>query len=220
MALNQAEKTGQRRAVGLMGGTFDPIHLGHLLTAEEVRIQFGLEQVIFVPAGHPPHKGKRRISDQEHRYLMTVLATIANPYFSVSRFEIERPAGTVSYTIDTVRHFFDCFGPDYRLYFITGADAILEILTWKDYRELLSICSFIAVTRPGYGLDKLAETISGSCPEALPGIHLLEIPAVAISSTLVRRRVAEGKSIKYMAPDPVMQYIIKSGLYLSRDQEV
>lgn len=220
MFLYQAAKTEQRPSVGLMGGTFDPIHLGHLLTAEEVRIQFGLEQVIFVPAGHPPHKGKRRISDQEHRYLMTVLATIANPYFTVSRLEIERPPGTVSYTIDTVRYFYNYFGTDYQLYFITGADAILEILTWKDYRELLSICSFIAVTRPGYGLDKLAETIAGSCPEALPGIHLLEIPAVAISSTMIRRRVAEGKSIKYMAPEPVTQYIIKSGLYLSRDQDV
>lgn len=220
MSLNQVAKTGQPASVGLMGGTFDPIHLGHLLTAEEVRIQFGLEQVIFVPTGHPPHKGSRSISDPEHRYMMTVLATIANPYFTVSRFEIELPPGTVSYTIDTVRYFYDYFGSKCKLYFITGADAILEILTWKDYLELLSICSFIAVTRPGYGLDKLAETIAGSCPEALPDIHLLEIPAVAISSTLIRRRVAEGKSVKYMAPEPVTQYIIKNGLYRSQDREV
>ncbi|MBT9172889.1 MAG: putative nicotinate-nucleotide adenylyltransferase [Syntrophomonadaceae bacterium] len=219
MSLHQTENTEQCLSVGLMGGTFDPIHLGHLLTAEEVRIQFGLEQVIFVPAGHPPHKNSRRISDQEHRYLMTVMATITNPYFSVSRFELERPPDRVSYTIDTVRYFYAIFGGKCKLYFISGADAILEILTWKDYRELLSICSFIAVTRPGYGLDKLTETFAVSCPEALPGIHILEIPAVAISSTLIRRRVAEGKSIKYMAPELVAQYIIKSGLYCSRDED-
>jgi len=220
MFLNQAARAEHCPSIGLMGGTFDPIHLGHLLTAEEVRIQFGLDQVIFVPSGNPPHKGARRISDQEHRYLMTVLATIANPYFTVSRFELELAPGTVSYTIDTVRYFHEYFRNKCRLYFITGADAILEILTWKDYRELLSICTFIAVTRPGYGLDKLTETIAGSCPEALPAIHLLEIPAVAISSTLIRRRVAEGKSVKYMAPESVAQYIVKSGLYRDQDQEV
>ncbi len=205
--------TGKELAIGLMGGTFDPIHLGHLVTAEEVRLRHNLDHVIFVPSGNPPHKENRTVSDAEHRYLMTMLATITNPHFTVSRVEIDQPPGTPTYTIDTVRYFHNYFGSNVNLFFITGADAILEIITWKDYRELLSICSFIAVTRPGYSLSKLEDTIGAVCPQALCNIHILEIPAVAISSTLIRQRVAEGKTIKYLTPESVTEYIIKNRLY-------
>jgi nicotinate-nucleotide adenylyltransferase len=219
MTLNLPKNNGEL-SVGIMGGTFDPVHLGHLVIAEEVRIQFGLDHVIFVPSGHPPHKVERNITNQEHRFLMTVLATITNPAFTVSRVELDKPDNQRTYTIDTIRYFHRQFNGKAQLYFITGADAILEILTWKDYQELLSICQFIAATRPGYCLSKLEETIGASCPEVLQSIHVLEIPAVAISSTFIRKRVAEGKPIKYLAPETVAQYIIKNGLYREAQDEV
>lgn len=206
-------------SIGLMGGTFDPIHLGHLVTAEEVRIQFGLDQVIFVPSGHPPHKETRDVSAPEHRYLMTVLATITNPYFTVSRVEIERSLTERTYTIETIRFFYRLYAERANLFFITGADAILEILTWKDYQELLSICSFIAATRPGYSLSRLEETIGAVCPEELCNIYVVEIPGIAISSTCIRNRVFEGKSIKYLTSEAVTQYILKNGLYCATDSE-
>ena len=207
------QEKSEKLSIGIMGGTFDPVHMAHLVTAEEVRIQFDLDRVIFVPSGNPPHKETRFVSDQEHRYLMTELATISNPFFTVSRVEIDQPGNELTYTIDTLRFFDKQFAGKANLYFITGADAILEILTWKDYRQLLSICSFIAVTRPGYCLSKLEETIGEACPEALCNIHILEIPAVAISSTFIRNRVTQGKPIKYLTPEAVTQYILKHGLY-------
>jgi nicotinate-nucleotide adenylyltransferase len=210
--LNLPDKDKVHR-LGIMGGTFDPIHLGHLVTAEEVRIQYGLDHVIFVPSGQPPHKEILNISDPEHRYLMTMLATITNPYFTVSRVEIDQPPHSLTYTIDTIRYFRSYFGEKAHLYFITGADAILEILTWKDYRELLATCTFIAATRPGYSLNRLKDTLGAACPDTLQNIHILEIPAVAISSTLIRRRVAEGKTIKYLTPESVTEYILKNHLY-------
>ncbi len=215
--LNLPDKDKVNR-LGIMGGTFDPVHLGHLVTAEEVRIQYGLDHVIFVPSGQPPHKDNRKVSDSEHRYMMTMLATITNPYFTVSRVEIDQHPSALTYTIDTVRYFHDHFGPKIKLFFITGADAILEIITWKDYRELLKTCTFIAATRPGYSLDKLKETLGAVCPETLPNIHLLAIPAVAVSSTMIRRRVSEGKTIKYLTPESVTEYIIKNRLYLQHDE--
>jgi len=198
--------------VGLMGGTFDPIHMGHLVTAEEARQQFDLDYVIFVPTGSPPHKDHDSISLPEHRYLMTSLAVMSNPSFFVSSFEINAKAPT--YTIDTVRHF--CCGEQGspELYFITGADAILEIFTWKEYEELLRLCTFIAVSRPGYSLELFRQTLDSNCPEMQQKVHLLEIPALAVSSTFIRERVALGKTIKYLTPEPVEQYIKNHGLYL------
>ncbi|HSW35838.1 MAG TPA: nicotinate-nucleotide adenylyltransferase [Candidatus Limnocylindrales bacterium] len=199
--------------IGLMGGTFDPIHVGHLVTAEEARQQFDLDCVVFVPAGAPPHKEKVTISLPEHRYLMTTLAVMSNPFFYVSEVEINRE--TPSYTIDTVKHF-SCGGhPSPSLFFITGADAILEIFTWKDYEELFRLSTFIAVSRPGYSLDRFRETLSRICPEMLHRVHLLEIPALAVSSTFIRERVILGKTIKYLTPEPVEQYIKKHGLYVT-----
>lgn len=208
----QLLQQGEGQAIGIVGGTFDPIHLGHLVIAEEVRIQYNLDKIIFVPTGYPPHKADRDVTEPEHRYLMTVLATINNPHFLVSRVEIDRPQG-FSFTIDTIRYFKDYYGPQVKLFFITGADAIMEIPTWKDYRELLSICHFIAATRPGYSLHKLKDTIGKACPEIMDNISVLEIPAMQISSTLIRQRVAAGKPIKYLTPDSVNEYILKNGLY-------
>ena len=198
-------------AIGIMGGTFDPIHMGHLFTAEEARQQFHLDHVIFLPSGIPPHKGKEKVSLAEHRYLMTMLAVVDNPYFTVSRLEIE--CSEPSYTIDTVRRFLDIYDHNINLYFITGADAILDITTWKDYRELLQACPFIAASRPGYSFGKLKVILGPAFPEVIKRVHLLEIPAMAISSTFIRKRVASGQTIKYLTSEAVEQYIYKNNLY-------
>lgn len=197
--------------IGLMGGTFDPIHIGHLVSAEEARQQFNLDYVTFVPAGLPPHKDATGITSPEHRYLMTTLAVMSNPYFKVSRFEIDHPEP--SYTLDTIAHFSKGSQAS-NIFFITGADAIMEITTWKNYRQLLERCVFIAVSRPGYSLSRLWETLGASCAGLTEKIHLLEIPALAISSTFIRERVALGKTIRYLTPEPVEQYIVKHQLYL------
>ena len=197
--------------LGIMGGTFDPIHMGHLVTAEEACQQFNLNNVIFMPSGDPPHKDKRNVTAAEHRYLMTMLAVVANPCFTISRMEID--SGRTSYTVDTVRRFYDLYGSDLKLFFITGADAILDITTWKDYKELLESCSFIATSRPGYSLQKLREVLGTAFKVVMRQIHLLEVPAMAISSTEIRRRVAAGKTIRYLTSRPVEQYIYKNKLY-------
>lgn len=209
---SQSNKGGNIN-IGLMGGTFDPIHMGHLVTAEEARQQFDLDYVVFVPTGIPPHKDEESITPPEHRYLMTTLAVMSNPSFFVSRIEIDQQEPT--YTIDTVRHFSCGNSPGPEVFFITGADAILEIFTWKDYTELLRLCTFIAVSRPGYSLDHFYETLDRSCPDMRNRVHLLEIPALAVSSTFIRERVMLGKTIKYLTPEPVEQYIKKHGLYRS-----
>jgi nicotinate-nucleotide adenylyltransferase len=193
-----------------MGGTFDPIHIGHLVSAEGARQRFALDYVVFVPAGLPPHKEMSKVSAPEHRYLMTTLAVMSNPAFFVSRLEVDRDEP--SYTIDTVRHFSRQEAAGANLYFITGVDAIIDILTWKDYAELLELCDFIAVTRLGYSLKRLEEA-QKKMPGIMNKVHLLEIPALAISSTYIRERVATGKTIKYLTPEPVEQYIEKQRLY-------
>jgi nicotinate-nucleotide adenylyltransferase len=203
-----------RLNIGLMGGTFDPVHIGHLVTAEEARQQFALDYVIFVPTGVPPHKASGQVTSPEHRYLMVTLAVMSNPSFVVSRVEVDRKEP--SYTVETVRHFAETEAPGANLFFITGADAILEILTWKDYAALMQLCTFIAVSRPGYSLDRLRETAGRHGPDLLQKVHLLEIPALAISSTFIRERVALGRTIKYLTPEPVEQYIQKHGLYLNK----
>ncbi len=191
-----------------MGGTFDPIHYGHLLAAEEARFRFALSRVIFVPCGIPPHKKPYEVSPPEHRYAMTVLATASNPYFTVSRIEIDRPGP--SYAVDTVRAFRQEWGEGTELFFITGLDAVLEILTWKSHDQLIRLCQFIAVTRPGYDAKKLREALP---PHYLERIHLLAIPGVDISSTLIRERVRRGEPIRYLTSDAVCDYIAKHGLY-------
>lgn len=199
--------------IGIMGGTFDPIHLGHLVTAEEARQQFDLNYVIFVPAGNPPHKKDHLLSDMEHRYLMTVLAVMTNPYFTVSRVEIERSKQGPTFTVDTVKWFQEFYGQRTKLHFITGADAMLDILTWKDYDHLLDTCQFIAASRPGYSLNRLRKTFDHAGTPILEKVHYLEIPAMAISSTDIRERVRTGKTIKYLTSEAVENYILKNRLW-------
>ncbi|MDO5494689.1 MAG: nicotinate-nucleotide adenylyltransferase [bacterium] len=190
------------RRIGVMGGTFDPIHHGHLVAASEVQDVFGLDEVIFVPTGAQPFKLDRDVTSAEHRYLMTVVATASNKRFNVSRVEIERPGTT--YTIDTLRELRELY-PDGDLYFITGADALNQIITWKDSEELFELAHFVGVTRPGH------EFSADELPEE--GVSLLEVPAMAISSTDCRQRVAAGKPVWYLVPDGVVQYIDKHSLY-------
>ena len=202
MTPNEEGSVARRERIGVMGGTFDPIHNGHLVAASEVQWKFELDEVIFVPTGQPWMKGE--VTDGEHRYLMTVIATAANPSFTVSRVDIDR--GGPTYTIDTLRDIRKA-RPNADLFFITGADAVAQILEWKDVEEVWSLAHFIAVSRPGTPLS-----IS-----ALPqqGVSSLEVPALAISSTDCRSRVGRGFPVWYLVPDGVVQYISKHHLYRS-----
>ncbi|ALE07803.1 nicotinate-nucleotide adenylyltransferase [Arthrobacter sp. ERGS1:01] len=184
-----------------MGGTFDPIHHGHLVAASEVASVFKLDEVIFVPTGEPWQKANREVSAAEHRYLMTVIATAANPRFTVSRVDIDRPGPT--FTIDTLRDL-KRMRPEADLFFITGADAMAQIMSWKDNDELWDLAHFVGVTRPGHELDDMGRS----------DVSLLEVPAMAISSTDCRTRVQEQNPVWYLVPDGVVQYIAKYGLYV------
>jgi nicotinate-nucleotide adenylyltransferase len=188
-----------------MGGTFDPIHHGHLVAASEVQAWFGLDEVVFVPTGAPWQKSGRDVSPAEHRYLMTVIATASNPRFRVSRVDIDRAGPT--YTIDTLRDLHAEL-PDAELYFITGADALAEIFTWRDAEELFELANFVGCTRPGYEMDD--ETL-----KKIPGdrVTMVEIPALAISSTDCRERTRRGEPVWYLVPDGVVQYIAKHLLF-------
>lgn len=190
-----------------MGGTFDPIHYGHLVAAEEALVQFSLDRVVFMPTGEPARKTHRQVTPAEHRYLMTVIATASNPDFAVSRLEVDRPG--VTYTVDTMLELRAMYGPETDLFFITGADAILEILTWKDSARLAGTCTLIAATRPGYDLSRLS-TQPGADAFA---IEPMEVPALAISSTDIRTRIAARRPVRYLLPEAVATYIRKNRLY-------
>ncbi|AMO92311.1 nicotinate (nicotinamide) nucleotide adenylyltransferase [Corynebacterium simulans] len=188
-----------------MGGTFDPIHNGHLVAASEVAYRFQLDQVVFVPTGQPWQKAGRDVTAAEHRYLMTMVATASNPRFTVSRVDIDREG--LTYTIDTLRDLRELF-PDAELYFITGADSLASIMSWHDWEVMLEMANFVGVTRPGYELSKDMLPL-----ESQTGIELIEIPAMAISSTDCRKRAGEGEPVWYLVPDGVVQYIAKNNLY-------
>jgi nicotinate-nucleotide adenylyltransferase len=190
------------RRVGIMGGTFDPIHHGHLVAASEVAAQFGLAEVIFVPTGEPWQKSDRQVSPAEHRYLMAVIATASNPRFWVSRVDIDRPGPT--FTIDTIRDI-RALRPEADLYFITGADALGQILSWRDHQEMVRLAHFVGVTRPGYELS------DAHLPDDT--VTLVDVPAMAISSSACRQRVQDGLPVWYLVPDGVVQYIGKHALY-------
>lgn len=197
------------RRLGVMGGTFDPVHHGHLVAASEVAARFELDQVIFVPTGHPVGKPDDQVSPAEDRYLMTVIATASNPRFTVSRVDVDRAGPT--YTVDTLcdlraQH------PGDELFFITGADALEQILSWRRVDELFDLAHLVGVTRPGYDLDD----------HHLPrgAVSLIEVPAMAISSTACRARVAAGQPVWYLVPDGVVQYISKRGLYARAPERV
>ena len=198
---------GDAQRLGVMGGTFDPIHHGHLVAASEVAQVFTLEEVVFVPTGQPWQKGDRKVSPSEDRYLMTVIATASNPRFSVSRIDIDR--GGPTYTIDTLRDLRAERGDEAELFFITGADALAQIMSWQDVNELFALAHFVGVTRPGHRLS-----VQG-LPE--DKVSLVEVPALAISSTDCRQRVAYGEPIWYLVPDGIVQYIAKRRLYRHSD---
>jgi nicotinate-nucleotide adenylyltransferase len=194
---------GERKRLGVMGGTFDPIHHGHLVAASEVQSWFDLDEVLFVPTGQPWQKAEREVSAAEDRYLMTVIATASNPRFSVSRVDLDRSGPT--YTVDTLRDVRSERGPEWDLYFITGADALEQILSWRDPDELFDLAHFVGCTRPGHTLS------STGLPEGK--VSLVEVPALAISSTECRVRVRQGEPIWYLVPDGIVQYITKRHLY-------
>ena len=191
-----------RARLGVMGGTFDPIHHGHLVAASEVQARFGLDEVVFVPTGIPWQKDQREVSPAEDRYLMTVIATASNPRFSTSRVDIDRRAPTL--TVDTLTDLRIQF-PDHEMFFITGADALAQILSWKRVDELFELAHLVGVTRPGFHLD------GTHLPDR--AVSLVEVPAMAISSTDCRRRVGLGLPVWYLVPDGVVQYISKRHLY-------
>ena len=194
---------GDAQRIGVMGGTFDPIHHGHLVAASEVAQVFTLDEVVFVPTGQPWQKDHRQVSPSEDRYLMTVIATASNPRFSVSRTDIDR--GGPTYTIDTLRDLRAERGEEVKLFFITGADALSRMMSWQDVNVLFELAHFVGVTRPGHRLTG----------DGLPDdrVSLLEVPALAISSTDCRQRVANGLPIWYLVPDGIVQYIAKRRLY-------
>lgn len=190
--------------IGVMGGTFDPIHLGHLVAASEVAHRFDLDEVVFVPTGQPWQKQHRQVSSAEDRYLMTVIATAADPRFSVSRVDIDRPGPT--YTADTLRDLHVHYGPATQLFFITGADALSDILSWQRTDEVLDYAHLVGVTRPGHVLTD---------PGIAPGrVTLVEVPALAISSSDCRRRIVSGEPVRYLIPPGVQAYIAKRDLYV------
>jgi nicotinate-nucleotide adenylyltransferase len=195
--------TSVARRIGIMGGTFDPIHHGHLVAANEVAARFSLDEVVFVPTGQPWQKAGEEVSAAEDRYLMTVIATASNPRFTVSRVDVDR--GGPTYTVDTLRDLRDLYGEGAELFFITGADALGEILSWKDADVCLELAHFVGVTRPGFRLSS----------DHLPAdkVSLVQVPAMAISSTDCRVRTAAGQPVWYLVPDGVVQYIAKRRLY-------
>jgi nicotinate-nucleotide adenylyltransferase len=202
------EPSDRRARLGVMGGTFDPVHHGHLVAASEVQSMFDLDEVVFVPTGEPWQKAgstRDEVSPKEHRYLMTVIATASNPRFSVSRVDIDRPGPT--YTIDTLTDM-AAQHPDADLFFITGADALADILGWRSSAELFALAHFVGCTRPGYAMER-------STLDAMPKerVTLVEIPALTISSTDCRQRTARGEPVWYLVPDGVVQYISKHQLY-------
>jgi nicotinate-nucleotide adenylyltransferase len=198
--------TEHKPRLGVMGGTFDPIHHGHLVAASEAAAELGLDEVVFVPTGRPSFKQDVEVTPAEHRYLMAVIATASNPRFTVSRVDIDRPG--LTYTVDTLRDL-RASRPEADLFFISGADAIEQLLTWKDPDQLWEMAHFVAVTRPGHTLS-----VEG-IPEG--AVSVLEVPALAISSTDCRERARTGEPVWYLVPDGVVQYIAKHQLYRGQD---
>ncbi|WP_207736376.1 nicotinate-nucleotide adenylyltransferase [Fusibacter ferrireducens] len=202
----------QIKKIGIMGGTFDPIHYGHLMLAEQIRASYSLDQIVFIPVGNAPHKQEHKPTDKMHRYMMTMLATASNPHFTVSDIEIKKEV--ITYAIDTIKELRVLYNTPVELYFITGADAIILLDTWKSYKELVKYVKFIGASRPGVDEHVLKEKIEELSLELGAHIELCSVPALAISSTDIRNRVCEGKSIKYLLPETVENYICKEKLYL------
>lgn len=197
--------------IGILGGTFNPVHNGHLIVAETVREVCGLDRVILMPSGQPPHKPDREVADPECRYEMVRRAVSSNPAFEASRLEIDMKGTT--YTVNTLHALKNLYGNDTMLHFIIGADVIPELTTWKDYRTVFGLCSFIAVRRPGIGKRATVETINRLKTEYGIRIELADAPLVDISSSGIRDKCSRNRSIKYLVPEPVEEYIKSEGLY-------
>ncbi|WP_010248330.1 nicotinate-nucleotide adenylyltransferase [Acetivibrio cellulolyticus] len=200
------------KKIGISGGTFNPIHYGHLIVAEMVRDRFGLEKVLFIPSGMPPHKNLSNVASAEHRFNMVQQAVKDNPYFVESRIEVER--GGYTYTIDTLKNLSEIYGKSARLYYIIGADVLNDLLTWRNYQDVFNICEFIAVLRPGNdseGFNKQMEYLRDTFSAR---IHFIDTPLIEISSTEIRNRIKGGRSIKYLVPDTVEAYIKENKLYI------
>lgn len=210
MEANIRESIAGGKRLGIMGGTFDPIHYGHMVAAETARVEFGLDRVLFIPTGSPPHKENRLISDANLRYEMVEMSIQSNKDFMVSRMEIDREGTT--YTVDTLRILHAIF-PQQELHFITGTDALKEMLSWHEHEEIIRIAKIIGVSRPGYDSKNLIENISQKYPFTKNRIAQIEIPALAISSTDIRMRVANNKPIRYLLPDEVRLFINDRDLY-------
>lgn len=202
---------GSKKRIGIFGGTFDPPHLGHLVAAESVREEHNLDEVIFVPSGGPPHKSAGGVSSARHRFLMTALATVGNSAFSTSRIELDRPPP--SFTVDTLRQLRAERGDATDLHFIIGADALLELRTWKSPDEVLRLCRMVAVTRPGFALSSIPERLGELFEHHADRILVTQIPALDVSASEVRRRIQTGRSIRYLVPDMVREYIEAHQLY-------
>ncbi len=195
--------------IGLMGGTFDPIHNGHLVLAEQVRTRFQMDKIIFIPAGNPPHK--EFVASKEHRYQMTKLAIEDNEFFEISRIELDQDHKT--YAIDTVTRLRQMYGDETEIYFITGADMIIDLPTWKNFDELVHLCKFIGSTRPGVEDVELSQQINSLVKDYKADITITQVPALAISSTDIRRRVKYNLSIRYLLPKIAEEYVYTHSLY-------
>ncbi len=200
--------------IGIMGGTFDPIHYGHLVIANEVLFKFDLQKIIFVPTGNPPHKRSAALADAYHRYMMTQFATMTNPSFDVSNIEVEKDG--VAYTVDTIKELKNKY-KNTKLHFITGTDAVLDLPNWKDPEEILNLCTFISVNRPGYVTDTLDDKLDKLMERYNGEILSIRAPQLKISSTDIRNRIKEGRPTKYLLPENVEQYILKKGLYKNNE---
>jgi len=201
--------------IGIMGGAFDPIHVAHLVTAEEALRQFSLDEVVFMPTGRSPHKAGH-LTHKEFRYLLVAAATAGHPQFSVSRYELDQDE--ICYTVDTLERLAIALGPGTELFFVTGADAVLEILSWKRPGRVLDLCTLIAATRPGHDLARLAGVMERLQTETSPTgtgrrIEVMEIPALSISSSMIRERLVSGQTVRYLVPEIVAQLIDKSCYY-------
>jgi nicotinate-nucleotide adenylyltransferase len=205
----------QFNKLGILGGTFNPIHNGHLIAAESVRESLKLDKVIFMTSGRPPHKNDEQVADAEDRYEMVRRAIASNPYFEASRIELDRKGYT--YTVDTLRALKEKYGDSTKIYFIIGADIVDELTTWKEYENVFKLCEFAAVMRPGYNTSKLEADIKRLKEQYDVGIHTVTIPLIDISSTDIRERCAVGRSIKYLVTDETERYILQHDLY-KKDQ--
>jgi nicotinate-nucleotide adenylyltransferase len=201
----------QKQRIGISGGTFDPIHLGHLILAEGIREAFQLDKVLFIPSGKPPHKEASEVTDPEHRYAMVGEAVTSNPCFAGSRLELDRYGYT--YTIDTLRQLKETYGSETELFFMTGADVVWDLTTWKSIAEVFELCEFVTALRPGYDRQAFHRQVDFLKATHGARIHTVEIPLIGVSSTDIRMRVRNGNSIKYLVPEGVERYIMSKGLY-------